>query len=159
MVIICKGIVSWKRKSVRVYFSCNFKGPFSRFRIWAAHPRQYQIKCPPPGLKWSPHFRIYYDIRCRFLAKNYRIGLIFSQNYKIGLIFFLRTMELGGYVKIRAAHPVDQHIGVPPGICVKDKFINISHFFAKLWTFTPFYLWSPYLQRLRFFSIKFFFWY
>ena len=23
-------------------------------------------------------------------------------------------MELGGYVKIRAAHPVDQHIGVPP---------------------------------------------
>ena len=24
-----------------------FQGAFSRFRIWAAHPRQYQIKCPP----------------------------------------------------------------------------------------------------------------
>ena len=22
--------------------------PFSRFRIWAAHPRQYQFKCPNP---------------------------------------------------------------------------------------------------------------
>ena len=47
LVKICKGTVSWK-KSVRVYFSFYFKGPFSRFRIWAAHPCQYQIKCPPP---------------------------------------------------------------------------------------------------------------
>ena len=48
-VEICKGTVYWK-KSVRIYFSCYFKGPFSRFRIWAAHTRQHQIRCPPPGL-------------------------------------------------------------------------------------------------------------
>ena len=46
-VEICKGTVYWK-KSVRIYFSCYFKGPFSRFRIWAAHTRQHQIRCPPP---------------------------------------------------------------------------------------------------------------
>ena len=38
-----------KKKSIRVYFSCYFKGLLSRFRIWAAHPRQYKSKWLPPG--------------------------------------------------------------------------------------------------------------
>ena len=33
-----QGYSFMKKKSVRVYFSCYFKGHFSKFRIWAAPP-------------------------------------------------------------------------------------------------------------------------
>ena len=53
----------------------------------------------------------YYEIRNKLPGKHLNL-VDFSQNYRIGLMFS-RHIELGGYVKISAAPPGDQHIGVP----------------------------------------------
>ena len=37
-----------------------------------------------------------------------------EKNYRIGFFFAKKTIELSGYVKFWAAHPVTPRIGVPP---------------------------------------------
>ena len=77
LVEICKDIVSWK-KVWRVYFSCYFKGPFSRFRIWAAHPRQYQIKWPP-GFLWNNDIETYFTLKS-LITTNWIVNNLMSSH-------------------------------------------------------------------------------